>query len=298
MPATVLENLGEELRQAREARGLSLEDAEKATRIRIRYIAALEEGDLDVIPTLVQVRGFLRNYSQFIGLDQEQALSRLDATLDGPRKGLWRSFFGLHRPVPDPTPIPTVSRTSHPSTQGQVKKTSRRMRRFLTIDVLIVLVVLISVIAFFVWGGSKMAAVAFAQREITVTPELLGPTVTPTLLSRISFTPTNPPPLVNFSDVQLSLVVEQRSFVRVIVDGAVGFDGTMMPGERRDYVGAQLVEVTTGNGAGIRVIFKQRDEGLMGSFGEVVTWVFTPSDKTTPVPTKAATATETPTPDG
>jgi len=297
MPATVLEDLGEELRQAREARGLSLEDAEKATRIRVRYIAALEEGDLDVIPTPVQVRGFLRNYSQFVGLDQEQALSRLDASLNGPRKGLWRSFFGRNRPVPDPTPIPTVSRTSHPSTKGQVS-TSRRLRRFLTIDVLIVLVVLISVIAFFVWGGSKIAAVNFAQREITVTPELLGPTVTQTLLSRISFTPTNPPPLVSFSDVQLSLVVEQRSFVRVIVDGAVGFEGTMMPGERRDYVGAKLVEVTTGNGAGIRVIFKQRDEGLMGSFGEVVTWVFTPSDKTTPVPTKAAAATETPAPDG
>tara|TARA_B100001964_G_C14047315_1_gene515362 strand:+ start:243 stop:737 length:495 start_codon:yes stop_codon:yes gene_type:complete len=159
--------------------------------------------------------------------------------------------------------------------------------------VLIVLVVLISVVAFFVWGGSKIAAVAFAQREITVTPELLGPTVTPTPLSRISLTPTNPPPLVSFSDVQLSLVVEQRSFVRVIVDGDVGFEGTMMPGERHDYVGAQLVEITTGNGAGIRVIFKQRDEGLMGSFGEVVTWVFSPGDKTTPVPSKATAATET-----
>ena len=50
-------------------------------------------------------------------------------------------------------------------------------------------------------------------------------------------------------------------------------------GERRDYFGNEQIELTTGNGKGVRVIYNQRDEGIMGDFGEVVTWTFLPKMK-------------------
>jgi len=298
MPDTVLEDLGEQLRRAREARGLSIDEAERATRIRARYLTALEKGDLDVLPTHIQVRGFLRNYSGFVGLDPEQTIGRLDTTRYGPRKRFWSALFrrgrqlSVHPDIPAIRP-PSSFPPSHSSIQGQVS-TSRRMRRFLTLDVFIVLTMLVGVIAFFMWGGSKVSEAVFARSEVTVTPEVLGPTATATLLGRITFTPTNPPPLVSFSDVQLSLVVEQRSFVRIIVDGVLDFDGILAPGDRRDYFGAQLAEVTTANGAGVRVFFNQRDEGLMGGFGEVVTWIFTPNAKSAPTPATATPNTPVP----
>ena len=68
--------IGDLLREAREARGHSLEDVEKATRIRVKYLEALESGDFGVLPSATQARGFLRNYAQFLGLDAEAVLAR------------------------------------------------------------------------------------------------------------------------------------------------------------------------------------------------------------------------------
>ena len=66
--------LGSLLTRAREARGLTLEDAERDTRISRRYLSALESEQFEVIPAPVYARGFLRSYSQYLGLDPAEAL--------------------------------------------------------------------------------------------------------------------------------------------------------------------------------------------------------------------------------
>src|SRR5512139_1563433 len=67
--------LGSLLTRAREARGLTLEDAERDTRISRRYLQALEAEQFEVIPAPVYARGFLRSYSQYLGIDPQEALS-------------------------------------------------------------------------------------------------------------------------------------------------------------------------------------------------------------------------------
>jgi hypothetical protein len=61
--------LGSSLREARLRRGLDLADVERATRIRSRYLAALEEERFDVLPGEAYAKGFLRSYAEFLGLD-------------------------------------------------------------------------------------------------------------------------------------------------------------------------------------------------------------------------------------
>jgi cytoskeleton protein RodZ len=61
--------IGSGLREARERRGLTLEQAAAATRIQARHLEALEEERLDRLPEPVYVRGFLREYALFLGLD-------------------------------------------------------------------------------------------------------------------------------------------------------------------------------------------------------------------------------------
>lgn len=70
-----MSELGSLLVRAREARGLTLEDAERDTRISRRYLQALESEQFEVIPAPVYARGFLRSYSQYLGLDPQEALS-------------------------------------------------------------------------------------------------------------------------------------------------------------------------------------------------------------------------------
>ena len=63
--------LGEVLRTAREARFIDLTRVERDTRIRVRYLSALERGDYRDLPPAVYTKGFLRNYGLYLGLDPE-----------------------------------------------------------------------------------------------------------------------------------------------------------------------------------------------------------------------------------
>jgi hypothetical protein len=67
------------LTEARLARGLTLEDAERGTRIARRFLIALEEHDYSVFPAPIYARGFLRSYSRYLGLDPEVQLAELPA---------------------------------------------------------------------------------------------------------------------------------------------------------------------------------------------------------------------------
>lgn len=66
-----LHKLGEVLRAAREQRGVDLARVERDTKIRSRYLSALESGDYRELPGSVYTKGFLRNYAAYLGLDAE-----------------------------------------------------------------------------------------------------------------------------------------------------------------------------------------------------------------------------------
>ena len=59
------------LRTAREAKGVDLARVERDTKIRERYLSALEDGDYAELPGAVYTKGFLRNYGAYLGLDTE-----------------------------------------------------------------------------------------------------------------------------------------------------------------------------------------------------------------------------------
>jgi hypothetical protein len=61
--------IGNSLREARERQGLGYPEIELATKIRAKYIRALEEEDFTSIPGDAYIRGFLRSYAEYLGLD-------------------------------------------------------------------------------------------------------------------------------------------------------------------------------------------------------------------------------------
>lgn len=63
--------LGTKLRQAREARGLSIDDVAQALRLSARIVAALEDDAFERLPGPTYARGYLRNYAQFLGLSPQ-----------------------------------------------------------------------------------------------------------------------------------------------------------------------------------------------------------------------------------
>jgi cytoskeleton protein RodZ len=61
--------IGNSLREARERQGLEYPQIELATKIRAKYIRALEDEQFEVLPTGTYIKGFLRSYAEFLGLD-------------------------------------------------------------------------------------------------------------------------------------------------------------------------------------------------------------------------------------
>lgn len=73
--------VAEQLRQAREAKNLTVEQVAGITKIRADHIRATEEGNYDVFSAPVYIRGFVRSYSALLKLDVQQVMAALDAEL-------------------------------------------------------------------------------------------------------------------------------------------------------------------------------------------------------------------------
>lgn len=71
-------NLGEYLKSEREKKGMTLEKIADITKISIRHLSALETGKLDVLPSRVFVKGFIKAYSKCIGLSPEDVILKYE----------------------------------------------------------------------------------------------------------------------------------------------------------------------------------------------------------------------------
>lgn len=69
--------LGERLYEERIRRGLTLEDVERAIKIRSSFLSAIEKGEYNKLPSSTYAHGFVRNYIQFLGLPKEEELLAL-----------------------------------------------------------------------------------------------------------------------------------------------------------------------------------------------------------------------------
>ena len=101
--------IGLVLERARKDRGLSLEEAERATKIRKRYLIGLENDDYTVLPDAVYARGFLKTYANFLGLDGD-GLSQELRTRKKPRRERRLSYAAptgdFDRPIISPGGVP------------------------------------------------------------------------------------------------------------------------------------------------------------------------------------------------
>lgn len=78
------DSVGETLRAAREAKGLSIEDAANRLRLMQRQIEAMESEDFPALGRPVFARGFVRNYARLLGLDHDALLAKMTDASDAP----------------------------------------------------------------------------------------------------------------------------------------------------------------------------------------------------------------------
>ena len=302
----VFVEIGQRLRNQREALGITLADVEKFTHVRQHYIQALEGGLLDQLPSPVQGRGMLSNYARFLNLDADGLLLRFAEGLQLRREERTEGTIVVNPRQASPR------RAADPvASQKPVK--SAVLRRILSPDLIIGGGLLIVMVIFFVWGASRLDLGGSETTDLTITApsisEMLAITATPSPPAG-AITDTPQPPVegglpvdiavstvvgtqVNTDPLQVYVIARQRAWVKITIDGKVAFQGRVLPGNAYTYSGSDRVELLTGNAGALQVFFNQNDLGTLGAAGQVGSLVFTSDGVITPTAAFSATPTIT-----
>lgn len=280
--------LGQLLREARERKGVSLAEVEEATKIRQKYLIALEEGDYEKLPPGVYVRGFLRALAAYLGLDAQELIALYGQEVP-------------HEAVPSPTPF-----LSQPLTRTPL----------VTPDLLVGIVLFLAVGVLGAWvfreyilplaqvtptptptspaetstSGSAALTVEAPVEPPTAQASVEPPTPEPTAEATATSPPptsiatpippptTTPPPTPTSpltqtpapQGITLQVEVTQRSWLRIVVDGQTAFEGVLDRGATRTWRGREEIVMRCGNAGGVTVTVNGQPQGVLGDPGEVV----------------------------
>jgi cytoskeleton protein RodZ len=235
--------LGERFRAAREARGLSLSDVAQQIRIRSVYLAAIEGESWSTIGAPVYIRGFIRTYARFLGLDPEASVAAFNRTQPPPAQ----SLPGREAPV---AAEPVRFSRGSPLLWGAA----------------VVAVLLIAFVTFneltLRRGGPGSATIAASAASVSPSAPIASPTATVRTLAAAD------------GSKSLALVLSASSWLRVTVDGSVSMEGTFPAGTSKTFHGNTAL-VRVGNAGGVEIYVDGRDVGKLGKSGDVVEHAFT-----------------------
>ena len=169
-----LQSLGAILRDRRESAGIPLSEVEHATRIRQKYLAAIEADEWHLLPGEVVGRGFLRNYAYYLNLDPNQMIDRRRAMADNSlSRTLASTSTGVRLPPVRPVDYrPQDVDLEHTAFSTRLSESFESIRDWLVpvvAAILIVLVVLVVVWSIRTMGGEIGSALSTIQDRISST---------------------------------------------------------------------------------------------------------------------------------
>jgi cytoskeleton protein RodZ len=237
--------LGERFRTAREARGLTLSDVAEHIRIRSVYLAAIEDENWSAIGAPVYVRGFLRTYARFLGLDSEEIVGEFN------RQGATQT--APHTPASAP-------RTTYLSDEP----TGRNLSPLIWLASVVAVVL----VAFVFYNELTMHARRTAGPLPSNTPLAASPAASPSAPTELTVARAQPPVAIPTGQT-LELRVSAPTWLRVTVDGNVSMEGTFPAGTVRRFHG-KSVTLRIGNAGGVEVVVDGKSLGRLGAIGDVV----------------------------
>jgi len=231
-------SLGDTLRERRAALGVSLEQAEAATRIRSRLLLALENGDYDVLPNPGYVRGYISSYARFLELDP-QALLQLYKAETGQR-----AAPGLNLPQIEEA----VARTGeqHTITRGAAWTAAA----------------VVAIVALVIWGIVSWTTRADndAPEPVPVTGAESTRTADEGADSTAASSSTEPSsdrdaaePEARPFELTVRVSETGASWVRVTVDGRRAYEGTLTGGQSKSFQAARDATVRVGKPSAVTI---------------------------------------------
>lgn len=233
--------IGERLKRAREAKGLSLEDIAARTRIPIRHLHSIEDGQWDALPAVTYAVGFVRSYAKAVGLDGNELGGELRDQLGSPRPAVTAPEY--YEPA-DPARVPPK-----------------------TLAIVAAVIALAIVVGYLIWRGGVDGGDAEAPAEKEAAE---APAAAPE--------PKGPQPLQPqaVTGQPVTLVATDEVWLRIDAAGTAAslFQGIMQPGDRYQVpASAQDPVIRTGRPQVLRVTVGERDLGPLAPSEQTVSGV-------------------------
>lgn len=278
----VLSEIGRIFREAREAKNITYKQVDQDLKIKPRFIEALEEENFDMFPSVPMMRGFMRNYAEYLGMDSGEVLSMYDNNgYSGRRRGLWRPKQSSFAPMP-------MNRSS-----GIPFNPDALITFLLTLA-------LIGSASFFAYtqyiepAQAEILSGNFLEDNLDPQEDNLALTLpTPEPPPTNTPAPTLTPTPEYYTGVAVELEITERSWIQVLVDDVKVFDGFIEAGEQSRWDGEKRVAIRAGNAGGVGVYVNGQFMGPMGEKDQVVDQVW---EKVEEDPAAENTATPTPQP--
>lgn len=249
--------IGDALREARESQGRSQADAAQSLRVRTDYVEALETEQFDVFGADTYARGHLRNYATWLGLDPTEVLALYDRY------------------------VRREDQTAHHIADAPVSLQAREPlpQWVLVLGAAVAVLAAVALVGMLGDRNPDPAEVSIADEtsptpDPTATDEPAEPTTEPA-----EETPATP----TFDGVEMLLVFEGRSWMRISVDGQPHprSETTIEAGETIELQASETVEVRYGNAGAVLVEVNGTDFGRAGGNGEVVEVTYGPEGPVT-----------------
>jgi len=210
-------SFGEQLRLAREARGISLREISEQTRISTRYLEAIENGDLKRLPGGIFNRSFIKAYAKYIGYDEQEALDAYARTA----RELGAS----------PDEVVTTPYQSRVYTDGNGVRSP-----FVTVllTILILAILSLGVYAALHWYQRRQAARSGNQQPATAPAQQSAASTAPNANN-------NAAPATAGFVIQLKAL--DKIWVKTRMDAEVSKEGNLEPGDIREFKPAESLSI-------------------------------------------------------
>jgi len=275
--------LGRYLRETREAKELTLEDAERALRIRQRILESFELGEFSISDaSTVQIRGFIRNYARFLGLDEDRVVAYYEEArheVDLPRRRNGKRTTQTMAPV-----APRKITDTNPSLPAMPIVTDRegQKRRGSILSTLVMLLVALAAVAVIVFVLVQLIGQPQEENPQDAGRDMLGqlpPSPSFTFVPTITAAPTLTPILgvqqsYTGQGVLVTVETTQRTWLRVSSDGFEQYAGIVAPGTRLEYPAQDNVTMTASNAEALVVTWNGQPQPSFGGRGQKVDIVF------------------------
>lgn len=255
---------------------------EEATKIRTRYVEALENEDYDALPDRVYVQGFLKSYASFLGLDGEDLVREFRGS--GPESAVYGPSAGeeFQRPIRNPGGI------SMPNRRRATNAT------FITLSLAVVFLIALVAVFYFVGREAQLAGDRVeplpgdAGAVTDGAPDEPNPAPEATETTANEATEQGPAdPSSGGSALGSSGEVEGESIVATVSvsdaevwlgirsDGELAFQGFVEPGFVQTFESRESLSVTSGDAGVVQLELNGQEYGALGEDGEITTRSFT-----------------------